>query len=518
MSSLAINSNEAKPFVALNNQLIYVLSNLCNVQVGYGFSPQVAIRERRKFTDIMDEEIGDEKKGLETRAKPSRLLREIGTSGYAYGQIHHMKKEAADNLGKGVSVKAEAPFFREKLKDIVIKENDDVVFCCFAIGEPTPSYTWFRNDGILIESSRIEVKRTESGRCELRIKPARAYDVGHYKCVARNSEGAVVCRARLKIGDVPGQPEPPEIKDGSDTEVYVCWSPPKHDGNCHILCYKLEYQKTDDSNFTVVADNIMHEFYVVRDLEPETSYYFRITARNKFGWSEPSFLSEVAKTQSSSNAKKIKIPKARIYRQTVTESSGEVIVDDSPVIPDIDYNKELNPIPLVQEEYNELYNFISEISRGRFSLISLTFVKDVKSTLVTKAVLTQSEIESGINNEYEIMKSLANERIVGLQYASRGSSAYVLVMERLSGIDVLTFLSQRQKYNEEIVSKIIQQVLDAIEYLHFRGICLLELQPDNVVMIDQRKYDIKLCDFANARHVPIAGAKVSINGTPEYIG
>jgi serine/threonine protein kinase len=91
-------------------------------------------------------------------------------------------------------------------------------------------------------------------------------------------------------------------------------------------------------------------------------------------------------------------------------------------------------------------------------------------------------------------------------------------MERLSGIDVLTFLSQRQKYNEEIVSKIIQQVLDGIEYLHFRGICLLELQPDNVVMIDQRKYDIKLCDFANARRVPIAGATVSIHGTPEYIG
>lgn len=229
--------------------------NLCefnifvnDFQSGYGYKPSVSVRERRKFTDIMDEEIGEEKKGLETRFKLMRLVREMGTSGYAYGQLHNLKREAFYNVSKDVFSrdvsKSKLPFFREKLKDIVIKENEDVVFSCLAVGDPTPSYTWFRNDGILIESSRIEVKRTEEGRCELRIRPGRAYDAGHYKCVARNEEGAVVCRARLKIGDTPGTPEAPEIKSGSNREIYLVWSPPKHDGNSYILCYRLEYKKT----------------------------------------------------------------------------------------------------------------------------------------------------------------------------------------------------------------------------------------------------------------------------------
>ncbi|XP_054168063.1 obscurin-like [Oppia nitens] len=486
---------------------------------GSAYKP-VSVRERRKFTDIMDEEIGEEKKGLETRSKPMRLVREIGTSGYAYGQLHHLKKEAFGKVSQDLATKGaitNLPFFREKLKDITIKENEDVVFSCLAVGTPTPVYTWFRNDGILIESSRIEVKRTEDGRCELRIKPARAYDIGQYKCVARNEAGAVVCRARLKLGDSPGVPDPPEIKSGSNKEIYLCWSSPKQDGNSHILCYRLEYKKVDDQRWTVVADNIMHEFYIMRDLEPETTYCFRISAKNRFGWSAASLTSEEAKTQSNEGAERLLVPRARINRQTITEDVGRVIVEDRPTTPTIDYNKELNPIPLTEAEHNNLYDFIAEISRGRFSVINNTRLKDINKTLVSKAVLTQSETESGINNEYEIMKTLANERIAELYYASRGQSIYALVMEKLSGIDVLTYLSQRQKYNEEIVSKIIIQVLDGIEYLHFRGICILELQPDNVVMIDQRRHDIKLVDFANARHVPIAGTRVSINASPEFV-
>ena len=466
----------------------------------------------------MDEEVGEEKRGLETRSKPMRLVRELGTSGYAYGQLSHLKKEAFLKVSKDVGTKTNVPFFREKIKDIVIRENEDVVFSCLAVGDPTPSYTWFRNDGILIESSRIEVKRTEDGRCELRIKPARAYDVGQYKCVARNQEGAVVCRARLKLGDSPNAPEPPKANGGSSKEVYLCWSPPKHDGNSHILCYRLEYQKPNDHKWTVIADNIMHEFYIVSDLEPETSYYFRISARNRFGWSAHSNASEMVKTQAKDDSQRLKVPRDRIHRQTVTEDVGRVVIDDQMLIPNIDYSKELNPIPLIDSEHDSLYEFLSEVSRGRFSMISNTRVKDMNKILVSKAVLTQSESESGIKNEYEIMKTLANERIAELMFASRGSSLFVLVMEKLSGIDVLTFLSQRQKYSEEIVSKIIVQVLDGIEYLHFRGICILELQPDNVVMVDQRRHDIKLCDFANARRVPITGSRVSISASPEYVG
>lgn len=72
--------------------------------------------------------------------------------------------------------------------------------------------------------------------------------------------------------------------------------------------------------------------------------------------------------------------------------------------------------------------------------------------------------------------------------------------------------------NSEKINYEFLQVLEAIQYLHFRGICYLELQPDNVVMVNLRDSDIKLVDFGSARFVPKTGAKVQVEGTIEYLG
>src|SRR5699024_4792942 len=117
-----------------------------------------------------------------------------------------------------------------------------------------------------------------------------------------------------------------------------------------------------------------------------------------------------------------------------------------------------------------------------------------------------------------IMKSLAHEKIVKLSYANRDSNVFSLAMELLSGLNVLTYLSRKQFYTEDCVSKILCQVLDAIEYLHYRGIALLDLQPDNVLVVDDRQLQVKLTDFANARYVSGETCKVSVMANPEFIG
>lgn len=61
-------------------------------------------------------------------------------------------------------------------------------------------------------------------------------------------------------------------------------------------------------------------------------------------------------------------------------------------------------------------------------------------------------------------------------------------------------------------------MIDALEYLHFRGICYFELQPDNVVMEDRHHPNVKLVDFGCAQYVPDEGAKVQVNGCTEYLG
>lgn len=486
------------------------------------FSPQVAVRERRKFVEVMDEEIDDEKKGLQTRSTPMRLLREIGTGGYAYGQIHTLKQEARVQMsGKPASMMTAAklipPMFREKIRDTVVREDEEAVFSVLSIGDPMPTYTWFRNDGVLVESQRIEITKTAEGRCGLRLKPTRAYDVGCFKCVARNDHGAVVCRAKLKLGTTPGRPEPPVAPDTSDSQAYLTWSPPRQDGNSPIMCYSIEYQTATDETWTNGGDKIGQEFFLLRGLNAGSSYLIRIRAKNKFGWSEWSFPSNFIKTKAADaeNAKLINVPKFRRAQASCSDAPEE---RELALVPDLDYKTETHPVNLAQGELSELFDVGPEIARGRFSAITAGTLKSTGQRVALKAALTESQAESGINREFEVLKTLAHEKIVKLVAATSGPTLTVLGLEPLSGLDVMTVLSQRGQYSEDLVAKVVQDVLDALDYLHWRGICLLELQPDNVVAITPRRMDFKIVDLSTARYVPAMGGRVGdIHGETEYI-
>ncbi|KAH9362115.1 hypothetical protein HPB48_002093 [Haemaphysalis longicornis] len=465
--------------------------------------PQVVVRERRKFVDVMDEEIDDEKKGLGTRTLPLRLQREVGSLGYAHHQMEHLKHEAwKDKTSREKSI-GMAPFFREKIEDCVIQENDEVVFRCLAVGNPTPQYSWFRNDSILIESSRVQITQDAEGRSELRLKPGKAYDVGLFKCAARNSHGVALCYARLKIGERPSRPEPPTCKQCSSHQAYVQWYSPKHDGNSRIFCFCLECKEAG-GDWTKVSDAITQEFWVIPDLKPSTSYMFRVSAKNQYGWSEVSLSSEPCTTEAEGKygwaAQRIQLSREHKHQEEIFDGERDLAARVQ-----LDYGQETSPVPLESGSLNELYTFSSELSVGRFGAVVSGTSKKLGCSLALKVVLTDTEPESYGHREYEVLKSLRHERIICLKTASVHDDVVVLGLEKLCGMDVLTYLTMRHQYNEDMVARIIKQVLDGLEYLHFRSICYIELQPDNVVLTDAHSCNVKLCDFGSANFVPRTG-------------
>lgn len=63
------------------------------------------------------------------------------------------------------------------------------------------------------------------------------------------------------------------------------------------------------------------------------------------------------------------------------------------------------------------------------------------------------------------------------------------------------------------------QVLDALQFLHHRGIVHLNIQPDNVIMNSRRRFDVKLIDFGQAHTITSAdGQKVERTGSTEFMG
>lgn len=463
------------------------------------------IRERRRFTDIMDEEIDDERKsrissyGINDSYTIRRLRTELGTRLDSYNEAEAM----IENKREGYP-----PFFREKLQTLAITENNVAQLKCFAVADPAPSVQWFKNDMVLIENRRVKITTDEDGRSIVQFDPASRFDVGIYKAVARNKVGQTVSRARVVHAELPEAPDSPEGWKISDTEVLLRWKQPRGDGHSAVLCYSLQYRKDSASlPWIDVADNIDHEFYLIHGLEERTCYQFRLASRNRIGWSMMGIPRPI--TTAPTGAEKIQITKAMRHLQDYTESGAPVVADDN--THQIDYHLERQTMDWQAEsKILDKYSFISEIAHGKFSIVVKAVEKATDRVVVAKVFDLNGETDAAIQREFETFRTLRQERIPALLAAFKPANmpVAVLIQEKLQGADVLTYLSSRHEYNEQHVCSVITQTLDALQYLHWRGFCHLNLQPDNIVMASVRSIQIKIVDFGTAQKVSKIGSRI----------
>lgn len=168
------------------------------------------IRERRRFTDIMDEEIDDERRDRISRygtpdsgttTTSRRIRNEVSVRSQSYQEAEAMIESRSDG---------HIPFFREKPQTVAITDGKPAEISCLVVGDPTPVVQWFKNDMVIQESKRIKFLSDSQGRSILRLEPAIEFDIGIYKAVARNKIGQTVSRSRVVLAVIPDAPEAPE--------------------------------------------------------------------------------------------------------------------------------------------------------------------------------------------------------------------------------------------------------------------------------------------------------------------
>ncbi|CAH0545686.1 unnamed protein product [Brassicogethes aeneus] len=483
----------------------YIVSN----ENGYDWNTPI-IRERRRFTDIMDEEIDDERRtrinryGAEPQPYTRRLKHELGSRLDTYVEAEAFLESKQDGR---------LPFFREKPQFTAMQEGKDLQLSCMAVGEPQPIVQWFKNDAIVAESHRIKIVTDDDGRSHYKLSPALAFDQGMYKVVARNKVGQTIARTRIVLGLVPDEPDSPEATEVSDTEILLHWKPPKNDGNSTVVCYKLEYKLSDEMEWIKKADNIDHEFYLMKGLEPSRSYIFRLSAMNAIGWSDAGVPSAAIQTKIDGSSK-IKLNTAMQHLQQITDGGNPVEVERN--MKHV-YTVETNPVEWENANIEGNYNVISEIFRGQFSTVLKAVDKRTDTVVIAKLLDVSGERLSEVDGEFAALRSLRHERVAGLLAAYRTNDAACFILEKLQGADILTYLASKHEYTEQTVATIVTQMLDGVQYLHWRGLCHLDLQPDNVVMCGIRSVQVKLVDLGSAHRVTKLGTKVPIVGHPDYI-
>ena len=88
----------------------------------------------------------------------------------------------------------------------------------------------------------------------------------------------------------------------------------------------------------------------------------------------------------------------------------------------------------------------------------------------------------------------SNPFLVKLRFAFQTETKLYLVMEYLSGGDLLNLLAENRKFNEEACKFYLAEIVAGIEYLHNEiDVIYRDLKPDNVLL--KKNGHIKLTDF-----------------------
>merc|ERR1739848_575076 len=88
----------------------------------------------------------------------------------------------------------------------------------------------------------------------------------------------------------------------------------------------------------------------------------------------------------------------------------------------------------------------------------------------------------------------------------------LLQFNALPSTDVLSFIAERPSYSENLVCDIAGQVLDALEYIHWRGKVYLNLEPANILVTSGRSLgrsvQVKIANFETTQTVASSGTQI----------
>ncbi|XP_047443167.1 obscurin isoform X3 [Mugil cephalus] len=270
-----------------------------------------------------------------------------------------------------------------------------------------------------------------------------------------------------KRKDLAVRPSKAEVLQLDGGEVLLVWKPLQ---SSDVVTYCVQYCK-EGGEWIVLSEEVTDSCYVVKDLPRGSSYVFRVGCITKTGAGP--FSDASAPVVMATHPEEIHIPLIQ------TQSLGSKITGSK------------------QQTVNKSYSFLSEINRGRFSVVNLC--RDVETSQVFTAKITPYKAEQRqlVLREYQLLKRLHHSHLVQLHAAFITPCYLVLVEELCPGKELLYSLAARDLYSESHVAELLVQILSAVDHLHSRRIIHLDLKSDNMLVDDCNH--LKIVDFGSAQ-------------------
>lgn len=103
-----------------------------------------------------------------------------------------------------------------------------------------------------------------------------------------------------------------------------------------------------------------------------------------------------------------------------------------------------------------------------------------------------------LRNEMSVLQGLEHPKVVKTYDLIEDDDNYYIVTEIIKGGPVSKRIKQKGPLKEKSALIIVSQVVDAIAYLHEKGICHRDLKLENIMFTSDKSLQIKLIDFGFA--------------------
>ena len=233
------------------------------------------------------------------------------------------------------------------------KKGDNFVLEIPFEGHLPPKVEWIFEDKVLRTTKKLAIEALMT-KTSLIFKNFDDSDKGDYKLRLKNNIGECEAHFTINIIDRPDPPAAPEASDITNNSLVLSWAAPKNNGGSDITNYLIEFREKTSNQWKTYNETfiITERHQKIERLRQGMEYFFRVTAVNEAGVSQPSAESrKITIKESKLGEKPIFIQELtpEVKAEPKSEVSLECKVTGKP-IPQIKWFKD-NQELLTSEEY-----------------------------------------------------------------------------------------------------------------------------------------------------------------------
>lgn len=178
----------------------------------------------------------------------------------------------------------------------------------------------------------------------------------------------------------------------------------------------------------------------------------------------------------------------------------------------------LQPVTILLD-FERDFCVLKKLGRGTYAEVNLAercedhawvAVKTIKKTLLRTGENLERHIE-----EIKALRVLRHPRVLRLLRVYEGEEELHLVTDYMSGGDLCSRITERQKYTESKAACLFRRLLEVVGYIHNQGVVHRDIKAENILMTED-DCEFKLGDFGLATEL-LEGGLHHPCGSPGYL-